>query len=63
MKRERCRGVSGKQPLKRRFFFIGNSDGQRSWDSRDTLRLEAYATALPLHPGLSPKAEGNHNPL
>lgn len=63
MKRERCRGSFGKAASEEEVFFIGNSDGQRSWDSRDTLRLEAYATALPLHPGLSPKAEGNHNPL
>lgn len=43
----------------RRFFFIGNCYGQRSCDSSDILRLQEYATALPLAPMLS-KAQENH---
>lgn len=54
----------GKQPPREGgfclFCFIGNSDGQRSCDSSDKLRLKEYAIALPLHPVPSPKVEGNH---
>lgn len=55
-------GVLGKQPQKGRFFFIGNSGGQGSYDSSDILRLKQYATALPLQSVPSPKVEGNHEP-
>lgn len=61
MKRERCRRSFWEAASEEEgFFFIGNSDEQRSCDSSDTLRLKEYATALPLPPVLSPKVEGNH---
>lgn len=60
MKRERCRGIWGKQSQRGRSFFIGNTDGQRFCDSSNVLRLKEYATASSLHPVPSPNVEGNH---
>ena len=58
MKRERYRGSSGKAASKEVFVYWELR--QRSCNSSDKLRLKEYATALPLHPVVSPKAEGNH---
>lgn len=56
MKRERYRGSFGKAASEEVFLYWELR--QRSCDSSDILR--EYATALPLHPVLSPKVEGNH---
>lgn len=58
MRRERYRGSFGKAASEEVFLYW--ELGQRSCDSSDIPRLKEYATALPLHPVLSPKVEGNH---
>lgn len=45
MKRERCKRSFGKAASEEGFFFIGKSDGQRSFVSSDILRLKEYAIA------------------